>query len=97
MKFNEIVGNVTTAALVVCLRAVTLSILWGWFVVPLGMPRVGAAHALGLVTLLGYALNRIESAKPDGMPFARRATLNALDSVVALACGAGLYYGGVAP
>jgi hypothetical protein len=32
-----------------------LSILWRWFVVPLGMPVIGIWHAAGLAALLGFA------------------------------------------
>lgn len=35
----------------VFLRGLTLSLLWGWFVVPLGPPAVGLWHALGLAVL----------------------------------------------
>jgi hypothetical protein len=29
-----------------------LSIMWGWFLVPLGVPSIGVAHAWGLAMLL---------------------------------------------
>ncbi len=36
-----------------CFKAVVASDLWGWFVVPLGVPAIGMAHALGLC-LVGW-------------------------------------------
>ena len=35
------------------LNAFVVSSLWGWFVVPLGMPSIGIAHAWGLGILVG--------------------------------------------
>ncbi len=32
----------------VVLRAFALSVVWGWIVVPLGVPEIGMAHAFGL-------------------------------------------------
>lgn len=33
----------------------TVSVLWGWFIVPLGMAQIGFAHAYG-ISLLGSVL-----------------------------------------
>ena len=35
-----------------------LSVLWGWFVVPLGIPAIGVAHAFGLFILVKLFHNR---------------------------------------
>ena len=32
--------------------ALVTSIIWGWFVVPLGVPPIGIAHAIGLTLLI---------------------------------------------
>lgn len=34
------------------LRGYVLATLWRWFVVPLGMPEIGKAHAYGIAALL---------------------------------------------
>lgn len=34
------------------LNALALSVLWGWFVVPLGVVSIGKAHAFGLAVLV---------------------------------------------
>jgi len=34
------------------LAAFTISLLWGWFAVPLGLPVIGMAHAFGLSMLV---------------------------------------------
>jgi len=41
-------GSITFAILVGLLRAYALYQLWSWFVVPLGAPKIGMAHAYGL-------------------------------------------------
>lgn len=41
----------------IVIEAYAISVLWGWFVVPLGAPAVGMAHAFGinaLVTVFVY-------------------------------------------
>lgn len=35
------------------LEGLVLSMLWIWFMVPLGVPPIGIAHAVGLVALIG--------------------------------------------
>ena len=37
------------APLAVLLKSWVLTIMWGWFVVPLGLPQIGMAHAWGIV------------------------------------------------
>lgn len=39
--------------LAILLRGFVLSVLWGWFVVPLGAPEIGVASALGLAITVG--------------------------------------------
>lgn len=40
------------------------SIMWGWFVVPLGAPAIGTAHAIGLMCI--WALLSTKKSKSDG-------------------------------
>lgn len=43
------------------LNAWVLTLLWGWFLVPFGLPSIGVAHAYGLsvlVTFLNYNAKR---------------------------------------
>ena len=37
-----------------------LSILWGWFVVPLGISAIGIAHAAGLSVLLRMVTRKVD-------------------------------------
>jgi hypothetical protein len=36
------------------IRGFVFSVLWGWFVVPLGVVAIGVAHAIGLTTVFGF-------------------------------------------
>lgn len=49
-----------------------VSVLWRWFVVPLGAPEITWAHAAGLSLILGMSRARLEgkSGKPGGVQWA---------------------------
>lgn len=42
-----------------------ISILWGWFVVPLGVPSVGAVHAYGLALVVAMFTAKCPTKKDD--------------------------------
>lgn len=46
------VGNVALFFVLLIYRAWVLVLGWGWFIVPLGAPQIGYAHALGLSVLV---------------------------------------------
>lgn len=49
--------------------AYTLTMLWGWFVAPLGVKAIGMAHALGLSLFVGYFKGKsLVGEKPDDIP-----------------------------
>ena len=50
--------------LTVYLNALWLSVAWGWFAVPLGVPAIGLAHAGGLTAVLA-GLRHIATPKRD--------------------------------
>ena len=35
-------------------HGIGLTFMWRWFIVPLGVPQIATAHALGLTILIGY-------------------------------------------
>ena len=43
----------------------TVSVLWGWFIVPLGVAQIGFAHAYG-ISLLGSALMSTRGLNTNG-------------------------------
>jgi hypothetical protein len=52
-----IFGTVGLCLAAILVRGFVLSVLWGWFAVPLGAPALGVVSALGLSVLLSYLLH----------------------------------------
>ena len=49
------------------LGGVVLQDLWGWFIVPFGLPELGLAHAIGINIIVGFLTYRyIPSKDGDG-------------------------------
>ena len=46
-------------------RGFVLSILWAWFLVPLGLPEIGIAHALGVSVIIGLTYAGLSDKKAD--------------------------------
>jgi hypothetical protein len=42
-----------------------LMVLWGWFLIPLGLPAIGLSHAIGLSTLIGLVTHQMPSEGPS--------------------------------
>ncbi|RZK29216.1 MAG: hypothetical protein EOO61_20945 [Hymenobacter sp.] len=59
------------------IRGFVFSILWGWFVVPLGVVAIGVAHAIGLAAVFGFLTTHLshyqrkESDNPFGEALGR--------------------------
>lgn len=62
MKF---IGIVALLILSIILTAYTVSTLWLWFIVPLGAPTIGMAHAYGAALLLQYLTVRVSDKEED--------------------------------
>lgn len=57
------IGVVALFLAAVLVRGLVISVLWGWFVVPVfGLPALHVAPALGLAVLLNYLLNHKKGA-----------------------------------
>lgn len=52
-----VLGAITALALFAIYNAWVLSILWGWFIVPLGVKSLSIAHAYGLTLVTGLILS----------------------------------------
>lgn len=55
--FKTIGALVIVAVMVICAalsRGFCLSVAWTWFIVPLGAPPIGVAHAIGIVAILAF-------------------------------------------
>lgn len=53
-KFGKFVVNTLLVSTNLALTMFTLSYLWLWFVVPLGVPAIGWAHAFGLSLIVVF-------------------------------------------
>lgn len=51
-----IAGIIGSIFLVAVLRGWVLTFLWGWFVVPFGVPQIGIAWSIGLAGLVGMMM-----------------------------------------
>lgn len=56
MELNVL--NIVMAFIKPCWIAFVASILWGWFMVPLGAPAISWGHALGLFALMALFLTK---------------------------------------
>lgn len=52
-----VLGAITAIALFAIYNAWVLSILWGWFIVPLGVKSLSIAHAYGVTLVAGLILS----------------------------------------
>lgn len=48
------VVNITMVIVNILMTMITLSMLWGWFIVPLGVVSIGYAHAFGLTLIVAF-------------------------------------------
>lgn len=48
------------------LSGFTIMIMWGWYIVPLGLPAINIIHALGLDMLVTFI---VTTKKSDNVPF----------------------------
>lgn len=52
--FGKIVGIILLTALTIFVGAWAFSTLWSWFIVPIGVPAIGYAHAYGLMIVASF-------------------------------------------
>lgn len=52
-------------ALSVIVNGYVLSILWVWFVVPLGLPVISVAHSIGLAMVTGWLTYQYQTNKKE--------------------------------
>lgn len=50
---------ICTGALVAVFRGFALSVLWGWFVMPLGVDSIEIPHAIGLSVIVGLFMSGV--------------------------------------
>lgn len=60
-KFLGFLALVVTSIPVALLKALVISWLWLWFLVPLGVPPVGVVHALGITYVVWAILAGVKT------------------------------------
>ena len=89
-KLLLVIGGTLLFVLVVFCMALftgfTVSVLWGWFIVPLGMAQIGFAHAYG-ISLLGSVLMSTRGLNINGEGGWKTAVVGILINLLALLFG----------
>lgn len=60
MALLLIIGIFAAIFALVAFRGFVLSYLWAWFLVPLGLPEIGIAHAIGIAMMMALVAKNVE-------------------------------------
>lgn len=82
----KIVFGIAAIPFLILLRAWVLTILWAWFVVPLGVGTIGIAHAYGLALAAQMFTGTSTKSKDEGLLYG--IGLSVFGSLLFLAVGA---------
>lgn len=55
-----LLATIVAVPLFVSWRGYALSVMWKWFAVPLGVPAIGVAHAIGLAAIVAMMAKSYE-------------------------------------
>jgi hypothetical protein len=87
----EIVFGIPIVVAVVALfglaNAWVLSILWSWFIVPLGVAQIGVAHTYGIFLMLVFFSHLHDGDEMDRKAARKQLLRMVLQPFVALLCG----------
>lgn len=75
---------IALVVLLVIQQAWAISVLWGWFIVPLGLPVIGTAAAVGISVTVSVIRGRRKGPDEEGW---RAITMSALQPWFCLAIG----------
>ena len=62
--FNLIMFTVSGLALAIVVRGWVLSVMWGWFIAPLGVPEITIASAIGISLVVALLTNKTDNSGP---------------------------------
>lgn len=79
-----VTGAVAVSAII---RGLVLSILWGWFVEPLGIEAIDIAEAIGLSAVVGLLWQRLPDKGAERLPFAEAFWIGMVGAAAALSMG----------
>lgn len=90
-NFGKIVAYILFTVFMLFLTAFTVSTLWGWFVVPLGVKAITLTHAIGLSLFVNYFQMRsryvFKSEVLENRTYSQRAGLAVMICTVSLFIG----------
>lgn len=58
MTFGKFAGLFSLTIILIILGTFTITCLWSWFIVPLGLPPITMVHAYGLSVIVAYFQHR---------------------------------------
>lgn len=64
-KVAKFAFGTTYLVISIIFSAYVLSVLWGWFIVPLGVSAIGIAHALGINVLVAFLKMKKKDTKKE--------------------------------
>lgn len=65
------------------LGAIAVTVVWSWFIVPLGVPSIGIAHAIGLRLVVRVFIGYPETPDTDGINTSRGLVIHYLSHAIA--------------
>ncbi len=83
-------GLIVMAAISALFRGWVLSILWGWFMVPLGLPALSVVTCMGVALVIGFLTHQYvdnDNGKDGGERIARLISFAILYPLIALLMG----------
>lgn len=87
LVFLAFIGLLAIIPLAIIFNAFVLYKMWGWFLVPLGLPQIGMAHAWGLAILIGMFTVRSKIQSKDKKERIAEGVTMALSPFMALLFG----------
>jgi hypothetical protein len=62
-KFTDSLGGLLLSFIIIFLSPYVVSLMWKWFVVSLGAPKIGYWHAFGIVLLVDFLTYKVTNTK----------------------------------
>ena len=94
MKYNGLKNpsiwvQLLLAGLLAIICSFTIMVMWGWFIVPLGLPAINIVQACGIDLLVSFI---ITTEPPKELSFWERWTYATVYAIMTLLCGWVLHF-----
>lgn len=84
-SLGDAILSIVSSVLEFCCSALAMMNLWGWYIVPLGAPALGFAHAAGIYVLVRFATyGQIDAGGNDMGPDMEACVLSLARAIFAL-------------